>query len=554
MPSSILLPVAIVGGGPSGAFMALWLARFGVASVVLERECAPVQAPRAHALNPRSLEICQALGLDVARIYAKGLSREEAGQIHYVDTLTGTLFGSLPYERQDDDAYDLTPTPLVNIAQPVFEEILFEAVAAEPLIDFRRAHAWVGMQAEKAGACSRIVGPEGAYELHSRFVIAADGANSGARAAAGIAMVGDPEVLTALSIVFKADLRELVTDRKGILYWLSGAGVKGGFLAYDPARLWSYVTTHSAGRIDLAAYTPARCQEMVRAAIGRRGAKTPLEIFAVTPWTMRSEVAEHYRAGPLFLVGDAAHRFPPTGGLGLNTGLQDAHNLAWKLAAVIRGEAGEDLLDTYEGERRPVAWCNAEQSLGNAQRLSALAALDCPQDVSVSSEAMQAWLDEADRRARIDAAIELQRQHFNSIGLQLGFSYDPLAPEVVVDRFEPRADPGCRLPHGWFTEGGIRRSTLSLLDARTFTLIAVGDDAAWRAALEGGRPSPRLVMCDAAWRFETDWLKLVGLSEGGGVLVRPDGHILAHIATPSAEALAQAFSSLPGFETLTELA
>ena len=188
-----------------------------------------------------------------------------------------------------------------------------------------------------------------------------------------------------------------------------------------------------------------------------------------------------FRDGRIFLVGDAAHRFPPTGGMGLNTGVQDAHNLAWKLAAVVHGHAGADLLDSYERERRPVAQRNAEVSLANALKLIEVPSCSARTPTRQSSGPTWTTLADADGRARVEAAIANQATHFDMIGLQLGYRYDvvprvPTAagPEDVdpVRTYVPSSRPGARIPHGWIRRAGAVCSTLDLIPLDRSVLIA----------------------------------------------------------------------------------
>lgn len=529
-------PVLIVGGGPSGALQALLLAQFGIRSIVVERQVTGLLAPKAHALNPRSLEICRSLGLDMVEIYRRATPRSEGGVVRFLTRLTGREFGTLPYERQDDDAYDFTPTPLINIAQPEFEEVLFGSVERSSLIDFRRGHRWVSSTQSDKCVTSEIDGPDGRYRLTSGYMIGADGASSDVRRELAIAMEGEPEILAALSITFHADLRPVLADRHGIIHWLTDPEIQGALLAYHEDRLWSYVTTQPMTQIDTSRYTPDYCKQLIHDAIGVKSGTIDMEISAVVPWTMRAEVATRYRDGRVFLVGDAAHRFPPTGGLGLNTGIHEVHNLAWKIAAVENGWAGPILLDSYETERRSIALQNTEQSLANARRLEALIELACPLDISADEEVFAVWMNEGDRRDRIAEAIALQAQHFNSLALQLGFTYGSDMPDFSdVQAYIPRANAGDRLPHCWLSSGGRRISVLDLLSPVAFTLITGSKASAWEPAdLQLGAPC-KLVQLDDSHLAPINWLKLTGLDGCGALLVRPDGHVLAKAIDASAQ-------------------
>jgi 2-polyprenyl-6-methoxyphenol hydroxylase-like FAD-dependent oxidoreductase len=524
-------PVTIAGGGVVGIALALLLARRGVGTIVLEQAPEPQTLPRAHAVNPRTIEILDAeLGIGAQQLRAVAAPKELTREVRFVTTMTGHAFGAVPYERQDDDVLAVTPAALLNVPQPALEALLFDRVATEPAVDLRRGHRWVGLEREDGAVASIVETATGSYRLASRYLVAADGAGSAVREALGIAMSGVEEVASAVSITFAADLREIVRTRPGVLHWLYGPPRRGTLIAHDPGRLWAYSIKLPPGRVDVTQFRGDRAVALIREALGPAAGDVAIEVLGVTPWKMRAEVADRYRAGNVLLAGDAAHRFPPTGGLGLNTGVQDAHNLAWKLAAVLDGWAGDALLDTYGSERSAVATRNAAQSLTNFAELTALSMLaEAPPESD--PDALAAWLAEPGRADAIAAAIERQRPHFDSLALQLGFSYDPGDPPIEdVSRFVPRAAPGRRLPHGWLRIDGARRSVLDLLDPCAFTLLLLDDDA--------DAPDAPLGVPLTAVRLRDDdpeaqaWAAAVGLDGAAAVLVRPDGHVLAVAAGP----------------------
>jgi hypothetical protein len=265
----------------------------------------------------------------------------------------------------------------------------------------------------------------------------------------------------------------------------------------------------------VADYSHTVCADIVRRAMGTDA--HPFTIRAVRTWTMTAQVAERYREQRVFLVGDAAHRFPPTGGLGLNTGVQDAHNLAWKIAAVEAGWANEALLDTYGVERRPVAQHNADVSLSNAIRLG---------------EVYQA-LASGDR-AQCVAAIANQAEHFDMFGLQLGFAYasgalagddGEAARAGSIREYVPNALPGSRVPHAWVTRAGARISALDLCAYDRFTLVTGPVGSSWAEATGGRVPFECVTIGRDVADEDGRWLELLGIDGNGAVLVRPDQHV-----------------------------
>ena len=373
-------------------------------------------------------------------------------------------------------------------------------------------------------------------EIRSRYLLAADGAGSRIRKWIGIEMQGPPKLQTFVMVHFEANLRKYVADHPGILYWLLDpeAGI-AGFVAHDIDREWVLMIPYDDELESSDDYPPERCEDIIRAAIGP-GEHPQIEVQQVGTWNMSAQVAVHYRDGDVFLIGDSAHRFPPTGGLGLNSGVQDVHALAWRLAAVLGGSVPESLLDSYEHERRPVALHNTEQSLHNAVKLG-----EVPKALGVLEEAttarMEATLADPDARAGLLAAIENQAEHFDMLGLQLGYRYDDGA--VVTDGTQPPAlanpvreyvatsRPGARLPHAWVERDGRRVSTLDLTEPGTFTLLTASPDERWDAAAAGVPGAPVRIVSVGREVVDVDggWAKVSELGADGALLVRPDQHV-----------------------------
>ncbi|MBW2314042.1 MAG: FAD-dependent monooxygenase [Deltaproteobacteria bacterium] len=537
----IEVPFLVVGAGPVGMMGGILLGAQRRRCLVVERRSEPQPAPAAHVVNARSFEICRQAGLDMAPIFAASQSPEDAGNVIFVTRLAGEEIGRLPFERQGDECLRFTPTPLRNLSQHRFEPILADAITKFPSVDLRYGVQWESSEQDEEGVTStlRNLATDDTYEVRSRYVIAADGAGSRVRTSLGIEMQGPSRIRSFLMIHLGANLRPVVRDRLGVLHFVVDPEAGGVFVAHDIDREWVYMHEFDPDREAEDDFDEERCRSLVLRAIGR---DVPMRILHRSSWHMGAQVADEMRDRRIFLAGDAAHRFPPTGGLGLNAGFQDVHGLVWKLCAVEDGWAPSRLLETYAKERRPVASENARQSLENAVKLSLL-----PQALGIDAEPttarMAATLATPEGRRAVDEAIEAQTTHFDMLGLQLGYAYAEGAlalegsspPALISPReFVPSSHPGARLPHAWLEANGETISSLDLVRADAFALFSWGEHERWAEAIAQNASVPCLhvrVGTDVVLPDES-WSTLCEMEPGGALLVRPDQHVAwrAHAA------------------------
>ena len=492
--------VLIVGGGPVGLATAMELVHHGIDCVVVEaRATVSAARPRAKTTSARTMELFRRWSFaDEIRKRAP-IPVGWSSDIAFCTTATGReiarLTGVLGLDLVDSD---LAAEAGQQIGQPVVEQALRDALAGSP-----RCRLLLGQQVlaveEGDGAVRGTIAAEGADPTHftAEYVVGADGARSVVRTAMGATYAGGNAGLPNLSVVFRSHgLAEHLVGPPALHYWVLNPDAPGVVGPLDTAGTWWAIAT---GRpADDSAADPAA---IVRAMVGR---DVPVEVLGTDPWQARALLVDRYRSGRMFLVGDAAHQNPPWGGHGFNTGVGDAVNLGWKLAAVLRGWAPPELLDSYHSERRPVA----EQTIAIAAANTAL----LPTDLAAA-----AARDDPDAAGALAQRVRAaKRPEFYCSGLVLGYAYGPGAGSQTTDGtdFTPWALPGNRLPHRWVRPG------LSLYDllGTGFALLGDPNRAEPLLAAAGARSVPMSSVPDIG----------VPAAECLGaelVLVRPDQHI-----------------------------
>lgn len=530
--------VLIVGAGPVGMMGAILLTQLGVNVRLIERRKAPSTAPAAHVVNARTFEICRLAGVDMGLIEKYSVDPVDGGQVVWWTRLGDEAVSTLPFEVQGSEALEYTPTPLRNLGQHNFESVLRAKLAELGTPQIEWGKEWQGQVQGVDGVVSSVKDIETGEveEIHSQFLVGSDGAGSRVRKNLRIEMDGPPKIRSFVMVHFEADLRELVKGNLGILHWLMDPEQKaGGFIAHEIDREWVLMLPFDDQVEALSDYTPSHCEDIIHAAIGAKLSQ-PIRVIQVSSWNMSAQIARNFRDNKVFLAGDAAHRFPPAGGLGLNSGVQDIHGLVWRFAAVLQGWAPETILDSYETERREVARHNTEQSVRNAQKL-----IEIPQalgtDKDRSRARMEASLSDPVKRKEVVAAIQNQAEHFDMLGLQLGYRYDSGAvvaddidaPEVSnpVREYAPTTKPGARLPHVWVERSGDKYSTLDLIKPGAFTLLTSNPCSEWDDAARAIKDIPIQVIAfnRDVKAVGSNWADVSEIGDSGALLIRPDQHV-----------------------------
>ena len=503
--------ILIAGGGLVGLSTAMFLAQHGVAATVIERLRGVSALPRAAHFHLRTLELFRSAGIENE---VRAQSEREfmpEGAIVALELLAGKQIAAfIPSLNEGVEA--LSPSRRLFITQPGLEPILRNraAKAGAKVLDGTEL---IGIEQDHDGVTATVKDSESGDErgLRACYLVGADSAHSRTRELCGIPFDGRGVFSNSITIYFHADVERLMVGRNlSVMYIINPT--LSGFIRLDRNCQGGFLVVNTAGDTSKPeAANPAkdtsekRLIELLRAGIGL--ADIPVKIDGVARWRSVSDVARHYQVGRVFIAGDAAHVMPPNGGFGGNTGIADAHNIAWKLALVLKGLAGPELLATYEQERRPVGKFTVEQ----------------------------AYTRYVTRSATYLGAKDFEPQ-VNDFNIELGYLYhsSAIVPEhdnaaIHADPHETFGVPGSRAPHIWVQQAGKRVSTLDLFGSG-FTLLAAPEGKAWATAARGAAKDVGVAL--DAYTFgqklrdpENRFTTAYGLTAAGAVLVRPDGFV-----------------------------
>jgi 2,4-dichlorophenol 6-monooxygenase len=514
--------------------------------------------PRAHITNQRTMEALRDLGVE-EEVMAEAVPQELMGNLVYCTSIAGEELGRMhAWGTRPDRLADYTaasPSRMCDMPQDLMEPVLLHNAQSRGA-RVRFDTEYLSLQPDDEGVTvhvrDRLRGDE--YDIRARYVIGADGGRSQVAEDIGLPLRGQMGVGGSINIVFEADLSHLVADRPSVLYWVLQPGADVGGIGAGLVRMvrpwhkwlivWGYDINGPAPDL-----TEEFALSIVHKLVGDDSVK--VSITSSSAWTVNHMSADRYSVGRVFCAGDAVHRHPPSNGLGSNTSIQDSYNLAWKLAAVLKGQAGAGLLETYSAERAPVGKQivdRANQSIADTARIFDALGLLNTTDPDVMVEHMaarkQATPEAEKQRVALREAIAFKDFEFNCHGVEMDQRYqstavmpDGTAPEGPVRDPELYSQvssrPGAKLPHAWLTTDHRRQvSTLDLGGRGRFTVFTgiSGDSWVRAAQVVGERLGVDVAAIVIGPGREYDdlygeWARVRGIDDGGALLARPDNYV-----------------------------
>jgi 2,4-dichlorophenol 6-monooxygenase len=551
-------PVLIVGGGGAGLTASMLLARLGVEHLLVSARPTTSDLPKAHVLNQRTMEILEDCGV-AHEIAERSTPAEQMAATAYYAGFAGPDCGrriarleSWGAGGENEQWRAASAWRQLNLPQIRLEPILKGGAERLSPGRIRFNHELLELYQDDDGvtALVRDNGTGESYSVRCDYLLGADG---GRRVAGqiGVTYEGLGVVTQTATLHVSADFSRWASDRDVLIRWIlcPETGTMVVMVPMGPTR-WGPESEEWVIHVNYPADDPrAQSDEQVEADVREATGllDVPMAIHKITRWSVDAVMASAFTVGRVFLLGDAAHRHPPTGGLGLTSAIHDAHNVCWKIAAVLQGDAAPELLDTYEPERRSADERNAQRSLENAVNQFAIVA-----DAGVSHENMaeENWAnlrriwsgrpEDAEHRSRVLRRIRMQSMEFSELNVELGYAYespaivpDDTPPPQPIDEvrvYEPSTRPGSPLPHAWIDdEEGRRRAIKDLVRPGRFLLIAGEEGEAWCEAAHGIERDG--VPLDAVRIGHIDgdhydprcmWLRRREIGAEGAVLVRPD--------------------------------
>ena len=546
--------VLVVGAGPAGASAGVMLAEYGVDVIVLNKYSHTSPTPRAHITNQRCMEVFRDLGFE-RRVNELATPQHLMGEHVFATSLAGEELGrnrtwyTHPVSKANHDL--ASPCSVCDIPQDVLEPILIdEATSRGAKVRFNTEY--LSHIQDEAGVTAevrdRLTGTT--YTIRAKYMIGADGGRSLVAEHLNLPLEGKMGLGGSMSIMFKADLSRFVTHRPGVMYWMiqpgtgfngSGIGVLRVVHTWDRwVATWGFDITR--GEPDL---SDKEAKAIVMRLIGDDSVEVEVESYAT--WTINDVHATQNMRGRVVCVGDAVHRHPPMNGLGSNTSIQDSFNVCWKLALLVKGQGGPDLLESYNDERVPVGRQIVKRANDSVPMVAPILfslGLESAPDAEAMAEKIaaraEATPEGAEKRAKLADAIRTAQIGFNTLGAEANQRYvsevislepEGHAPfEVDEDYYHtPSPRPGAHLPHVWLTKTGHRVSSLDLCGRGRFTLLTGISGVAWQGY--GQKVSEELGLDLTVYVIGPhqvyediygDFARMREIEESGAILVRPD--------------------------------
>lgn len=535
MTANTIQPVIILGAGPVGLGAAMELARCKVPSILIERNDRTSWHPKTRNFNTRTMEIARGWGRQIYdELRELDLPPEWKSPIRFASTLVGEETAHLVSNGFKGAGPLLSPVNSVLSSQDMIEPVMLREVRRSGMVDVRFNHEMVefvrGHEDDATEVELKVRNKETGeiQTLTGSALVAADGAGSSMREFLQMPMEGTYKIAHYMNCYFKADIEQYARKRPGILLFVANEVARGVFQPLDSRGRWLCQIKVPEEQWSTDLFTKEDCKNWIRKGVGVE--ELDIEICSLGKWQMNAVVCRDLQQGRVLLMGDAAHMFPPTGGLGVNTGMQGMHNAVWKLALHLKGKAGRGLLDTYTTERKPVAKWVAEQSYHNSRQVNQIATIS---------------LGTASPELATEEVLQATRRYGNQLGLELGSIYTSSA--IVADNTEPPAvndpytdyvpagRPGHRAPHVWLQRDGDQFSTLDLF-GHEFTVLTGAEGLQWERAVQQLREQFKLDvqfhaiseergLVDTEKTFYTRY----GIGKDGAVLVRPDGWVALRI-------------------------
>ena len=515
LQSEIEVPVLIIGGGPVGLSGAIELSWQGIECLLVEQRDGSINHPKMNQVSVRTTEFCRRWGISQI-VKDNSVPEDFPRSIRFLTSTSGYQLAHYNFFARKDEPCINSPEAIQRCSQIYFDPILRDHAKNLGKANFLYSHKLKSFVQDPEGVVAEVVSIDDSksVSVRAKYLIACDGADSTVRDALGLALEGDMSLNYNVNAFFRSTEHDaLFKHGRAVMQWIiDGEGVWADIVSINGFDLWRF----SLMRVK-SGYLPS-IEEMGQHLRRAVGCDLNFEILSILPWERRRLVAERFQVGRVLLCGDAIHQMSPTGGFGMNTGIQEAVDASWKVAAVLQGWGGKKLIETYDIERRPVAWSIVNEAARNYNQFAKL-----PKGKGISSDtASGAALRESIRDTIY--AEEFDRE-YEMEGVPLGYRYEG-SPIIVPDNtpelpfevmtYTPTARPGHRAPHAWLLDG---RSTLDLF-GHGFTLLCFDSDLDVSPFIAAGETK-----CMPIHSENIDSEAIAKLYQKKLVLVRPDGHV-----------------------------